>query len=404
MPAYSKTTLERLEVRPLQNRPNKLPLIADDWSLSFRLGFRARIVWYALLNRDRMYKRHLIKKATGGLREIHNPNKLMRLIGKQLRSRILLPLCEQLGPHVTAYQLGKSTRDAAQRHLHACAVCSDHDQAHTCSLSIKEEGQKYQVVRAGAEGCVACGPVTPHACTRRGVKLKFDLKNFFGSTRRSWVRKYFHEVVGYNHHASSLLAQLMTVTLVDRRKKKKYAGVPQGSKTSGDICNLVAAHRLDPLIMRATPGWTYSRYADDLYFSHPENLSREEVDATINRIVRAVQESGYRVNKKKLRVQRPHRQQKLLGIVLNNKLNVPAQQYRRLRAIVHNCYTHGFDSQYLKAKQENVNAFKSWLEGNINYVSQISPHKGARLKLVYAAAKQKHAAQFSGGFTLQKTG
>jgi retron-type reverse transcriptase len=404
MPAYSKTTLERIEVRPLKTRPDKLPIVADDWSLAFRLGFRARIVWYALLNRDKMYKRHLIKKATGGLREIHNPNKLMRLIGKQIRARILLPLCEKLGPHVTAYQLGKSTKDAAQRHINACAVCDAHDSDHSCSLELVQVDARYKVVRHGASDCLACMPVRPHACTRRGVKLKFDLKNFFGSTRRSWVRKYFHEVVGYNHYASSLIAQLVTVTLVDRRRRKKYAGVPQGSKTSGDICNLVAAHRLDPLIINATPGWTYSRYADDLYFSHPENLPREEVDATIDRIVRAVQESGYRVNRKKLRVQRPHRQQKLLGIVLNHKVNIPAQKYRRLRAIVHNCYMHGFETQYAKSKQENINAFKAWLEGNLNYVSQISPQKGARLKLVYEAAKEKHAAQFRNGFLLSKTG
>jgi hypothetical protein len=220
-----------------------------------------------------------------------------------------------------------------------------------------------------------------------------DLKDFFGSTRRSWIRKYFHEEIGYNHYVSSLLAELMTVTFnKGDPHKKSHDGVPQGAISSGDICNLVADWRLDGEILKSFPDWTYSRYADDLYFSHPDNLPRDVVDSTIRRIEAVIQSAGYRANRKKLHVQRPNRRQKILGIVLNQKLNMPKEQYRKFRSLLYNCVEHGFESQVVKAKQRNVETLHGWLAGKIAYFTMIAPDKGNRLKLVYKHAREVHKA------------
>lgn len=388
MSSYRRTKLERIEFRPPRN-PD-VPLVIDDWTLAFRLGFSGRTLWYLAKFRDKQYRVFSIKKASGGRRTVHDPTPLMRVFTKQIRSRILLPLAKQLGPHVGAYQVGKSTKDTATRHLFSCPACDALDQAHTCSTELWEEGVSYRLIRSDTESCPACQVPPKHECTRRGVKIHMDLKDFFPSTRRSYIRRYFHECVGYNHYVSGLLAQLLTVTITDPRTKTTHNGVPQGSLTSGDICNLVADWLIDQPILKALPDWTYSRYADDLYLSHPRNLPREQVDAVIETVTKIVKDGGYRVNNKKLHVQRPLKRQRILGIVLNQKVNIPRESYRKFRSLLHNCITHGFESQVARAKKDSVGQLQAWISGKIAYFSMVAPERAEKLRLLYDHARTKY--------------
>ena len=145
MSSYKTTTLERLEFSLPTLQVEKLPLVIDDWTLAFRLGFRGKTFWYIHNNRDRMYKEFKIHKASGGLRTIHNPSAVMRVFSQQLRTRILLPLCAGLGPHVSAYQLGKSTVDAAREHVLPCPLCEPHDVEHTCAPTVVPGSDCYHV-------------------------------------------------------------------------------------------------------------------------------------------------------------------------------------------------------------------------------------------------------------------
>ncbi|MGL5246891.1 MAG: hypothetical protein ACRC8U_01700, partial [Brooklawnia sp.] len=192
MPTYPKTSLERIEFEAPKLKYDKLPLIVDDWTLAFRLGFTGRTLWYLMRYRDNHYKMFKIRKASGGMRVVHDPSPLMRLFTKQIRARILLPLTSQLGPHVGAYQIGKSTKDTAMQHLFACPVCDTLDQPHSCTSRLEENGATYRIVRENTGNCPACKVPVKHDCPRRGVKIHLDLKDFFSSTRRSFIRKYFH--------------------------------------------------------------------------------------------------------------------------------------------------------------------------------------------------------------------
>ena len=390
MTTYKKTSLERIEYKPLKMKVEKLPLVLDDWTLAFRMGFTGKALWYTMLKRDSQYKVFKIRKASGGLRTIHNPKPIMRLMTKQLRARFLLPLCKQLGPHVGAYQIGKATRDTAKRHLFACPVCDKHDGVHTCNTTLVPKKKSYKLAHQDQSTCAACQPIPKHACPRRGVKIHMDLKDFFTSTRRSWIRKYFNEVVGYNHYVSSLLAHLLTAQFTNNKTRQKFHGVPQGSLSSGDICNIIADWRLDQYILKELPDWQYSRYADDLYFSNKKNLPKADVDTTIAHIERLVQAAGYRVNRKKLHVQRPNRRQKILGIVLNQKLNIPKEEYRKFRSLLNNCIKDGFEAQLERAGKENVPQMQSWISGKLAYFHMVAPERAEKLKLLYTFAKAKH--------------
>jgi hypothetical protein len=364
MPTYKKNFLEKIEVRePLLQYPD-VPLVVDDWTLAFRLGFTGKTFWYLIEHRAEMYDEFMIKKKTGGLRRTFDPNGLMRVFQTQLRTRLLLPLVSHLGPHVAAYQVGKSTVDAAQAHIRDCEECD-------------------RTTRPGTSP-------TKHDCPRRGVKFKMDLKDFFLSTRRSWIRKYFHEVVGYNHYASSLLGQLLTTSYRDEKKRLRN-GVPPGALTAGDICNLVADWKLDQPILRALPfGWRYTRYADDLYFSFNTPLPADDVNLIIKMVASIIKESGYRVNWKKLQVQHWRRPQRVLGININRKLNIPANEFRRMHMLLYKAKTKGFEAQLKYAKKETVPKLHAWIVGKLNYFTRFAPEKTGKLQRLYIAAKEAH--------------
>ena len=399
MSSYRFTSLETIEVLP---KKKSGPLLIDSVTLAFFLGFTNKALWYAVAQPLAHYTVFTKVKASGGLRTLHNPSPFMRLIGINIRRKILKPLCDQLGPHVTAYRIGQSTVQAAERHLEDCAVCAPADGEHTCWFETDGLGHAR---KKNANNCTACYPVKPHDCPRRGVKIHLDLSDFFGSTKRSWIRKYFHEVCGYNHEVSGLLASLLTVPLEDAtRRREPWRGVPQGGKASGDITNLVADWLLDgPLMAMLPKDVTYSRYADDLYFSTPRNLSFDETNQLLNRIRTVIRRSGYRVNEKKTHVQRAHKQQKLLGVVLNQKLNIPRTEYRYMRTVLNHCYWNGFEPVAAKKKLSSGAELRGWLEGKLAYYANVSPYREKDLRARYEMAKEKHQVGSELTFTFGST-
>lgn len=372
MPVYKTNHLEKIEIRePLINLPN-VPFIIDDWTLAFRLGFTGKTFWYIVDHRDEMYKQFMLKKKSGGLRRTFDPNNLLRLFQQQMRARILNPLTTHLGNHVSAYQVGKSTVDAASLHLRDCPVC-------------------VETTKPGTN------PVK-HDCPRRGVKFKMDLKDFFLSTRRSWIRQYFHQVVGYNHYASSLLGQLLTTDYKDAKDRTR-TGVPPGALTAGDICNLVCDWKIDQPMLKALPvGWVYTRYADDLYFSFDKPLNHVEVNKIIQLANGVIKASEYRVNWKKLQVQHWRKPQRFLGININRKLNIPANEYRKMHMLLYKANQHGFSAQLKYAKKDTVPELHAWIVGKLNYFTRFAPEKTAKLQKLYAQAKVTHASEIVESF------
>ena len=364
MPTYKTNHLEKIEVRePLVNLPN-VPFILDDWTLAFRLGFTGKTFWYIVDHRDEMYSEFMVKKKTGGLRRTFDPNDLLRVFQTQMRARVLNPLTTHLGNHVAAYQVGKSTIDAASQHLRDCPVC-------------------VETTKPGTNP-------TKHDCPRRGVKFKMDLKDFFLSTRRSWIRQYFHQVVGYNHYASSLLGQLLTTDYKDEKNHMR-TGVPPGALTAGDICNLVCDWKIDQPMLKSLPtGWRYTRYADDLYFSFDKPLNHLQVNEIIQLAEGVIKASSYRVNWKKLQVQHWRKPQRFLGININRKLNIPANEYNKMHMLLYKANQHGFEPQLKYAKKDSVPELHAWIVGKLNYFTRFAPEKTEKLRKLYLKAKATH--------------
>lgn len=342
MSSYTKTRVDYLEFRD-ELQYDSLPLVIDDMSLAFHLGLHNRTLWWLVHsrndtksdNKDSGYQIFDIpKRGKGkGKRGIQNPRKRLKAVQRVILSSFLEPF--PVGPHVGAYVPERSCLDTARQHV------------------------------------------------GRGVIISMDIKDFFPSVKRSMLRRLFLRA-GYNHLVSSLLSSLVTFQNF----------LPQGAPTSGLAANLVADMLFDKAIMgdlaQIDPDWVYTRYSDDIDISHPKVQTKKDTQQVIRCVTRRLKEASFEVNKKKTKVEPHSRRQKVLGVVVNEKLNLPRYEYNRLRCLIHNCLMHGFESQYVRAGQHSDAGLRAHIRGKLSYFKQIDEDKAARMKEKFNLAEEIH--------------
>jgi retron-type reverse transcriptase len=147
-----------------------------------------------------------------------------------------------------------------------------------------------------------------------------DLEDFFPSITFPRVFGIFRSL-GLSPADAGLFARLTT-----------WEGrLPQGAPTSPQLANIVCRrldYRLANLSEKA--GAAYTRYADDLAFSGGRDILR------LLPLVRTiVAEEGFRIAEAKTRIQRLGRRQKVCGVVVNERANLPRELRRRIRAVRH---------------------------------------------------------------------
>jgi hypothetical protein len=335
--AYNHTSL--LTLTPV-TAPDGLPPVIDDVSLAFSLGIKTRTMWWMVTDNDYkkimggtgMYELFHVPKKSGGHRPIHAPCERLKEVQKTILVKYLDPL--PLGQHVGAFVPGRSLNHTTQQHV------------------------------GSAE------------------QLHLDLKDFFTSTRRRWVRDWVRSL-GYPKGVARPLATLMTVPV--KLPSGHIVGVvPQGAPTSGALTNQIASERIDRPILAylevafGTGGATYTRYADDLVISFPRPLTSDERFEVRTSVIDLIIQAGYMVNFKKVHTERanhPKRPMKVLGQVTNKHLNVPRSKYRKLRAITNNVLLHGFHTQYTRYGRENAEAMIQGLRGELTYWNSVNPDR-----------------------------
>lgn len=216
----------------------------------------------------------------------------------------------------------------------------------------------------------------------RGIVLNADLTDFFPTITFPQVRGIFRQM-GYSPAVATVLGLLCTecprriVTFngITYHVATDPRGLPQGACTSPALSNL-AARRMDSRLsgIARKLDWTYTRYADDLTFS-ADATSENRVGYLLARIRHIAQEEGFAINEKKTRVQRPNAAQAVTGIVVNEKLHVPRETVRRMRAILHRAGTEGLARQ----NRENRPYFEEWVRGMIGYIAMVNPKQAAPL-------------------------
>lgn len=198
--------------------------------------------------------------------------------------------------------------------------------------------------RPSVHGFVADKSILSNARLHAGSKyvLNLDLEDFFPSINFGRVRGMFM-ARPYKLPASvaTTLAQICC----------HKGTLPQGAPTSPIISNMICA-KLDGELQRLAKEHhcRYSRYADDITFSTRRGrlpgaiaITRATAKGVLAEpgilIKQIIQNNGFKINLKKVRLQRHHHRQVVTGLTTNAYPNVSRRLIREIRAILHNCKT-----------------------------------------------------------------
>ena len=221
-----------------------------------------------------------------------------------------------------------------------------------------------------------CTNAQPHV--GKDIVVNIDLKNFFPTITYKRVKGLFSKL-GYSEQIATIFALICTETPYDKVEmdgveyfvQKSERVLPQGSPASPAISNLIA-FRLDKKIkgLAAKYGFTYTRYADDLSFSTSANNDKQ-IARLLFFLEKIIVSEGLTINTDKTTIMRKGRQQRVTGIVVNQKLNIPREDMRRFRALLHNIDQNGWKGS------ENLALS---VKGYISFVKMVNPERGMQFE------------------------
>lgn len=232
-----------------------------------------------------------------------------------------------------------------------------------------------------AHGFLPRRSITTFAAPHSGqhTVLRMDLEDFFPSISRARVQGLFRNI-GYPERVADLLGGLCT-NITPRRilAEMNYPHLPQGAPASPATANL-CAFRADCRLagLAKSAGATYTRYGDDLAFSGGAEFARGARRFAVHAAAILLEE-GFAVNHRKTRIMRAGVRQKIAGLVVNDRVNVPRQDFDELKAILTNCARLGPASQ----NRDGHRDFRARLLGRISFVAMVNPARGAKLCAIF---------------------
>ncbi len=189
--------------------------------------------------------------------------------------------------------------------------------------------------------------------------LSIDIHHFFESIYSTTIYHLFRSAP---FHFPEKIALILT-------RLTTYKGcLPTGAPTSPMLSNFIMLE-----IDRNFEGFAlkhsidYSRYADDLTFS--SNLPIEE--ESVNQIKKIL--FPFVLNPSKTRIKNQSQQQKVTGIIVNQKINIDRKWLKKLRAMLYDFKTNGLQKasfNHFKQLNKETN-FINHLRGNISFLGQV---------------------------------
>ena len=254
------------------------------------------------------------------------------------------------GPKYTAFEIPK--RSGGSRTIHAPHQALKVVQRRLSDLlqdCIAEIQKRNNVQDRIAHGFIRKRSIVTNARRHRNRRWVFnmDLEDFFPSINFGRVRGFLLKNRDFELQESVATA-IAQIACHDN-------SLPQGSPCSPVLSNLIG-HVMDIRLVHlaSKAGCIYTRYADDLTFStnkahfpseiaEPTGTNEVSVQtwAPSEDLRSVIYRSGFRINAKKTRMMYRSSRQEVTGLVVNQRINVPNEYRRTVRAMVHRLTTTG---------------------------------------------------------------
>ena len=191
--------------------------------------------------------------------------------------------------------------------------------------------------------------------------INFDLEDFFDSFHFGRVKGFFekNKYFKLSEEVALCIAQLTC-----------YKGtLPQGAPTSPVITNLIAPI-LDFRLLKIAKKYKldYTRYADDLTFSTNNIHFLDIKDEFCDELTKEINKAGFKLNDNKTRLQFKDSRQIVTGLVVNKKINIERNFYKKTRAMAHSLYQNG--EFFIDGKKGTMKQ----LEGRFSFIDSIDKY------------------------------
>ena len=249
-----------------------------------------------------------------------------------------------------------------------------------------------------AMGFVEGRSVVNNASMHIGQNYVFntDLENFFPSIAQPRVWKRFQlPPFNFSQQVANILAGLCCIREKQNDGKFVYI-LPQGASTSPLITNAICDkldRRLSGLARRF--GLHYSRYADDITFSSMHNVYQEGGEF-LTELKRIIESQGFRMNKRKTRLQKRGERQEVTGLIVSNHVNISREYVAEIRNLLHIWEKYGYNEAFkrfyphYKTKKGYIKKGEPMLEnvlyGKLQYLKMVKGEKDP----VYSALKARY--------------
>lgn len=204
--------------------------------------------------------------------------------------------------------------------------------------------------------------------------LKIDIENYFEKITKNMINVALKKL-GFHDNISSLIAKITTHNDV----------LVQGFHTSPTIANIIF-HELD-LFFSKIEKCTYTRYADDLYFSSDE---KREIEPLIKK---KLLDYGFNINHKKTKLMKRGQKQYVTGLTVFDSITPRISKVKKMeiRQDIHYIQTYGFlghimhklgitHEDFLKDEETKVKVFnamnleKQRIKGWLLFINSIEPN------------------------------
>lgn len=200
-----------------------------------------------------------------------------------------------------------------------------------------------------------------------------DLENFFPSITKLMVRRALHRELGDKLQSNEVINIICRICTAPDCSGIEV--LPQGAPTSPVLSNIVLKSLdKDMSNLAERMECKYSRYADDITFSHSKSIRRMS-PFWQSRIYNVIAKYGLKMNEKKTKTFLPGTRREVTGIVVSDKINVPRSYIKQLRTLLHLWEKYGyaqaqiiFTRDFCKSMEKNL---VNVIDGKINYLEMI---------------------------------
>jgi len=190
------------------------------------------------------------------------------------------------------------------------------------------------------------------------IVVKVDLKDFFHSFHFGRVKGFFEK--------SSAFAVDPSIAIIIAQLTCYKGRLPQGAPSSPIVTDLIC-NIMDMRILSLAKEYRvdYTRYADDLTFSTNDRRFIEQESSFMIDLEKEVKRAGFELNQEKTIIQYHNSRQIVTGLVVNEKVSVKRDYYKKTRAMASHLYNDGLF--YINGEPGTIQE----LEGRFSFINQI---------------------------------